>query len=249
VPVCQENVNPLLEPKLLFFTLHRTLSGRRICRHHERTIQMLSMVSVSRKRNGVSGTTGASQPPPSSFIAAHLAPTNGSTFPKFDREDLALLLKESLGSDEDGLPNLGTDVTLNHKLICVIIQAGLDTIDLRNDDPSQTSNDHLGQIQSCIEVIDLAFEKTPEALFVLSKLEDLGPEAENVPLFLWIIPKLLSLLVLDKDESKLIAKNVWPLLGKTLASAKQCPKSFDFCISISTYFEELTEGIGHLGHK
>jgi serine/threonine-protein kinase ATR len=207
---------------------------------------MTSFASASRQRNGVNGMANGSQPPPSSLIATHLAPTDGSTFPSFDREDFALLLKESLASDEDGQPNLGTDVTLNHKLICVIIKAGLDTIDLRSDDPFRKDNDHYhNQIRGCVEVIDLVVERTPEALFVLSKSEDLDPRAMNVPLFVWVIPKLLSLLVLDNPDTTSIAELVWPLLGKMLASAKQCPNSFDLCISISTYLEELSEGDTH----
>jgi serine/threonine-protein kinase ATR len=203
---------------------------------------MKSIVSASRQRNGANTTANGSQPLPSSLIAAHLAPTDESTFSSFDREDFALLLKESLGSDEDGQPNLGTDVTLNHKLICVIVKAGLDTINLRSDDPFRKDNDYHDQIRGCIEVIDLVVERTPEALFVPSKSEDLGPRALNVPMFVWVIPKLLSLLVLDKPDTTAIAELVWPLLSKMLASAKQCPNSFDLCISISTYVEELSEG-------
>lgn len=203
---------------------------------------MPSLVNASRQWKGVNGTTNGSEPPRSSLIAAHLAPTNGSTLPHFDNEDFSLLLKESLGSDEDGQPNLGTDVTLNHKLICVIIKAGLETIDRRSNDPFRKDNDLYHQIQSCIEVIDLAVERTPEALFVSSKSEDLSPRAENVPLFFWLIPKLLSLLTLDKDDSRLIAERTWPLLGKILASAKHCPRSFGVCTSISTYIEGIIEG-------
>lgn len=208
---------------------------------------MPSVVSALRQRSGANGTTSCSQPPPSSIIAAHLSPAIGSALPYFDREDFALLLKESLGADEDGQPNLGIDVTLNHKLICVIIMAGLDTLDLRSDDPFRKDNEHHDQIQGCIQVIDLAVDRTPEALFVLSKSEDLGPRAENVPLFIWIIPKLLSLLVLDKDESRMIADDVWPLLGKILASEKHCSNGADLCTSVSKYLEELVEGTAHWG--
>lgn len=208
---------------------------------------MPSIVSASRHRDRVNVMVNGSQPPQSSLIAAHLAPTVGSTIPHFDREDFALLLKESLGTDEDGQPNLGTDMKLNHKLMCVIIKAGLDTIDLRSDDPFRKDNEYHDQIQRCLEVIALAVERTPEAVFLSSELEDLGPQAENDPLYFWVIPKLLSLLILDIDDSKLIAENVWPLLGKILASEKRCSISFDHCISISTYLEELIEGTFHQG--
>lgn len=205
---------------------------------------MPSAVSTLRQRNGVNATTKGSHPPPSS-LAAHLAPMNGSTFTHIHPEDLNILLKESLGFDEDGRPNLGTDVILNHKLICMIIMAGLDTIDLRSDDPLRNSNDIHDQIRRCIEVICLAIERTPEALFVSSKSEDFGPRWENVPLFVWMIPRLLSLLILDKDDSKVIAGNVWPLLSKMLACAEQCLNGSEVCNLIWTFLEELTEGTAH----
>ena len=214
------------------------------CCPNDRSSQMPSIVSSSRNRHGIKRAANGSQPPQSSLLAAHLAPTNGSSTSAFDPEDFALLLKESLGSDEDGQPNLGTDVTVNHKLVCVIIKAGLDTIDLLNDDTFCEDKKYHDQVLRCIEVIDLVMERTPEAIFS-STPEDLGPIVENVPLFLWLIPKLLSSLVLDRNEPRLIAENVWPLLGKILASAKKCSNSLDLCITVSTYLEELTEGTVH----
>lgn len=213
--------------------------------HHDvKTVEMPSRVNAYRQRSLVNGMVSGSQPPPSTLIAA-LAPVEGSSFPQFDPGDFALLLKESLGSDEDGQPNLGNDVTLNHKLICVIVKAGLDTINLRGDDPFSRDSDYYDQLQGCLNVIELVVERTPEALFILSKSEDLGPLAENVPLFFWAIPKLLSLFVLDTADSKFVAQNVWPLLGKMLASAQQCPNSLGLCVSISAYLEELVEGTVH----
>jgi hypothetical protein len=203
---------------------------------------MPPLVSASRQRNGADGTVSGSQPPPSSLIAAHLAPTNGSTFPQFENQDFALLLEESLGSDEDGLPNLGTDVALNHKLICVIVKAGLDTIGLGSDDPFRKRDGDQTHIQKCLEVIHLVVDKTPEALFVLSESEELRPHAENVPLFVWLIPRLLSLLVLDAGNSMSIADSIWPLIGRVVFSEKRCLNNFDRCNSISSYIEELAEG-------
>ena len=194
---------------------------------------MPSMTGASRQGSLFGGIVGGSQPLPSSLIATHLAPTNGSIYPYFDREDFDLLLKESLGSDEDGQPNLGYDVVVNHKLICVIIKAGLDTIDFRSDDPFRKDNEHHDQVQRCLEVIHLVVDKTPDALFIVSRSEDLGPKAENIPLFVWVVPKLLSLLLLDQLESKLIANHVWPLIGKMLVSQKQCSSSSDLCTSIT----------------
>jgi serine/threonine-protein kinase ATR len=203
---------------------------------------MPPLVSASRHRTGAQGTATASQPPPSSLIAAHLVPTVGSNIPHFNPRDFTLLLDESLGSDQDGQPNLGTDVTLNHKLICVIIKAGLDTTDLRSDDPFRKDNEYHDQIQRCLKVIALAVERTPDVVFRLSEPDDHGAQEENVPLYLWVIPKLLSLLLVDNDASKLIALNVWPLLGKILASSKHHSISFDHCLLISTYLQQMTEG-------
>lgn len=216
------------------------------CHDHDKSAPMPPAAGASRQRNAINGTGGDPQAPPSSsVIAAHLAPTNGTNFPQFDPKDFDLLLNESLGSDEDGQPNLGPDVTLNHKLICVILKAGIDTIDLRDDDPFRKNDEDLGQIQKCLEVIHLAVERTPEALFVLLKSDDFGSRAENVPLFLWIIPKLLSLLLLAEDHSKPVADRIWSLLDKVVLSEEQCSNSFEHCLSISDYIQDVVEGIAY----
>jgi hypothetical protein len=204
---------------------------------------MTSNVSAARQRNGANGTANRYEPPPSSMIATHLAPTNGTSLPCFDQEDFALLLEESLGSDEDGQPNLGTDVAVNHKLICVIIKAGLDTTDQRNDDPFRKDSDYTNQVQKCFEVIDLAIERTPEALFLPSKPDHLDSGAETLPLFQWLLRRLLSFVLPDQHGLKEAAATAWPLLSKIVASEKHCPYSFDNCTAITKHIEEITEGM------
>lgn len=204
---------------------------------------MTSRFSAPRPGTEVNGSFKGSQPKPHSLIAAHLAPSNGSTLPHFNREDFELLLTEVLGSDEDGQPNLGTDVTINHELICVVIKAGLDPIFRPNDNPFCEHDHCLDSIQKCIQAIDLSIDRTPAVLFIPPKSEGLGQESGNVPLFSWIVPRLLSLLAYDKDHSISIPHIVWSLVEKIMAAEHQCSNSLSHCLSISSYIDDLIEGI------
>src|SRR6266480_3754189 len=58
--------------------------------------------------------------PPSSILATHIAPVNGAALPDVDPKIFAQLIEECLGHDEDAQPRVGTDVAVNHRLICVI---------------------------------------------------------------------------------------------------------------------------------
>src|SRR2546423_1539198 len=160
--------------------------------------------------------------PPSSILATHIAPVNGNALPDVDPRIFAQLIEECLGYDDVGQPRVGTDVAVNHRLICVIVKAGIDPASIDQDDPFKAQGRNGDQVTRCLEVIDIAIRRSPLVLYALSGTDDLGPEDHMVPLFAWLIPKLLSLICQGQDEHDPISSKAWSVLSNLVASARTC---------------------------
>ncbi|KAK5028779.1 serine/threonine-protein kinase M1 [Exophiala sideris] len=136
--------------------------------------------------------TNGFQPPPSSMLVTHVVHGNG--VPDFDRDSFNQLLAEALGSDEQGHSNLGADVSVNHKLICIIFQVGIERA--LEENPFQTAavaGKADSQLKTCLEVLQLAIERSPQVLFV--KSDSQGSDVPgNCALYTWLIPRLVPLL-------------------------------------------------------
>lgn len=199
-----------------------------------------------RHRN-VNGSTKPQEPPPSSILAAHLAPVNGSAASfNFDRESFTQLLKESLGLDEEGQPNLGNDATINHKLIGVIVKAGLDhALDqprdpfVADDEESETAL----EAHKCLDVIELAITRCPPVVYQLSGENEPREGDRDVPLFIWLIPKLLRLLSCRNLSSVKFEEKVWSVLECARSVDTKCGQSARFCKSIRQYLQQLVNGM------
>ncbi|KIV90128.1 hypothetical protein PV10_07469 [Exophiala mesophila] len=146
----------------------------------------MAPVLTARQSNGF-------EPPPSSMLATHVVHAHG--VPDLDRDNFQQLLTEVLSTDEQGQPNLGTDIAVNHKLICIIFQVGIEP-SLAEDPfkPSKGSGRADSQMKSCLEVIKLAIEKSPQVLFVKSDPQGRDKSDDSLPLYFWLISHLLPLL-------------------------------------------------------
>ena len=152
--------------------------------------------------NGVHSLNGF-HPPPSSILATRVV--NGDDSSDFNQDSFNQLLEESLGTDENGQPNLGSDVSINHKLICIIIKAGVHPFlrDLR-DNPFQSNGapSHTdAQISCCLDVIRTSIGRSPQIVFTKSVPEDQASSGTQIPLYSWLIPKLLPLLITGVSEA------------------------------------------------
>ena len=201
---------------------------------------MPSFLSVPERRptsrvqaNG--DATGSQNAP--SFIASQIATKIGSA-----SNNLSLLLEESLRLDEHGHSVLTSIVEDNHLLICAVVRAGLDTVDLQDDGPFGRVDHHNEQVCKCIKVIQAVVQKSPSVLLVPAKSPDYKTTPGDPPLFLWLIPKLLSLLVTEKDDSKPISENVWCLLRDIVCADQVCLSQFNLCDSIVSFVEMLVDG-------
>lgn len=145
----------------------------------------MAPVLAARQSNGF-------EPPPSSILATHVV--HGRGVPDFDQDNFNQLLAEALGSDEQGNSNLGSDVAVNHKLICIIFQVGIERV--LEDNPFQSTaaaGRATSQLKTCLEVLQLAIERSPQVLFVRSDPQGNSLSGQACPLYCWLVPRLLPL--------------------------------------------------------
>jgi serine/threonine-protein kinase ATR len=180
--------------------------------------------------------------PPSSILATHIAPINGNALPDVDPKIFAQLIEECLGYDEDSNPRVGTDVAINHRLICVIVKAGIEPASIGQDDPFRAQGRNSDQVTRCLDVIDLAIRRSPLVLYALSGPDDLGPDDHNVPLYVWLIPKLLCLLGESQSEHDSVSSKLWSVLRSLVASSRACSISQGECDVVRTYAENCASG-------
>lgn len=201
------------------------------------------MSAVSNMAGPIAITNGGRfQPPPSSMIATHVI--NGRGRSNISRDDFANLLQESLGTDEEGRPNLGKDVLVNLKLIDVIARLGIEPlITASSDDPFRARIDqgkNLGELKCCLEVIQLAFRQTPEIVFKdVDSLADV--KTGSSAMYAWLLPTLLSIV----------------LQSSNVEVHQQCTELLQLCVrgdgcsawscnSIAEYMRDVVSGMLHI---
>jgi serine/threonine-protein kinase ATR len=178
-----------------------------------------------------------------SILAAQIAPVNGNALQNVDPRIFAQLIEECLSHDEDGQPRVGTDVAVNHRLICVIVKAGIDPASIDQDDPFKAQGRNSDQVTRCLEVIDIAIRRSPLVLYALSGTDDLGPEDHMVPLFAWLIPKLFSVICQGQGEHDAVSSKAWLVLSNLVASARTCAVSHGGCETVADYIANCASGM------
>ena len=160
---------------------------------------------VARSGHGHGAYNGSQHngvPPPSTFAAQIVDTlTKAKQQPKPDERELfQQLLREILGADEAAEPQAGTietDINVNYRLIYVVVRAGLEV--LLQEDPFEQRSELSEQALNSLAVIHLTIERSPEVLFFVPPGHEPGFEPGG-PLFLWLLPKLLSILGNGGDE-------------------------------------------------
>ena len=160
--------------------------------------------------------------PPSSILATRLAPTNGSDTSVFDTESFAQLLDACLSFEDDGEPSLGSDVAINQKLITLIVNAGIDRVSAGGHALLIDQGREGEQLARCLEVIDVAIQKSPDVLFSLSDLDALGPNNYNVPLFAWLTIKLLPFLSDGNNPNYAVITKAKTVICTIISVATRC---------------------------
>jgi hypothetical protein len=109
------------------------------------------------------------EPPPSSILATHVVHGNG--VPNFDTDHFNQLLAEARGTDEQGQPNLGADPSVNHKLICIVFQIGIEPALDENPFHATAIGRGESQLRTCLEVLQIAIDRSPPVIFTKSDVK------------------------------------------------------------------------------
>lgn len=185
-------------------------------------------------------TNGARfQPPPSSMIATHVINGRGQT--NISRDDFAHLLQESLGTDDQGQPNLGRDVLVNLKLLVVIARLGIEPfVSTSKDDPFRKKIDqgkNLSELKCCLDVIALAVRQTPEIVFEdVEPLVDTKTGSSNV--YAWLLPIILAIITRSSDVE--VRSKCAEVLDLCLIADVDC--SYHACSSVAEYMKDVVVG-------
>lgn len=181
--------------------------------------------------------TNGFQPPPSSMLVTHVVHGNG--VPDFDRDSFNQLLAEALGSDEQGQSNLGNDVSVNHKLICIIFQVGIERALEENPFQAATGAGKAdSQLKTCLDVLQLAIERSPQVLFV--KSDSPGSDVSGTcALYSWLIPRLVPLLAGSRNTG--IHDSVLQVFNAMLESDGKCAVGH-LCGAILEYMRATISG-------
>ena len=193
-------------------------------------------------RSFVSDKPNENAPPTPSLLATEFSPANGNELPNFNKERLAQLVDECLGFDEDGQPNVGTDPKFNRRLIFVIFKAGLgNTLNAEND-PFATGGGDVAQMTNCLEVVSLAIQRSPAVLFEGCGEDDLDSGNQNLPLFAYLVPELLSWASGVRIAEDVVLAKAWAVLDALVSANGDCSHGGRSCGTISLFVQSCARG-------
>ncbi|KAI9721086.1 MAG: hypothetical protein M1812_002567 [Candelaria pacifica] len=190
----------------------------------------------SRYADNVNGSRQNGEPPPST-IAAQIVDNLSSVNREprhHDQRDFEQLLSTIVGNDgmsatSDGV--IETDLNDNYKLINVVTRAGLEVM-LRND-PFAEKRHLLPQAMNSILVIQLTIQRTPAVLFFKPHNVTDSSGKLQVPLFIWLLPKLLALLIVrDADD---LQQKLMKLMSTILTVTTRSPSGWQNCEKLLLY--------------
>ena len=186
---------------------------------------------------------GPNGDPPQSTLAEQLVnrfTSETRILPLQDDDTFTQLLREVLNGEaylnSTNTPETNLDVT--YRLIYVIVKAGLEV--LTSDDPFGRHDEPTNQALDSLKAIELTSRRSPHALFYVPS-SSIDASLEDVPLILWLLPKLLALLSFEKFKS--VRKGLESLLVNLISlEAKLHPKGFK-SRCIERYLKATVEGL------
>jgi serine/threonine-protein kinase ATR len=171
--------------------------------------------------------------PASSLLAAQLDPHDQTQ--RLSRETFSQLRQELVDRRYSQLHFDDSDTDVN-KLICIVLRAGLDPF----QDARQSREDLEGQTLDCLDIVQAAAEKAPQALTQVSDPGILG-ETLHAPLFAWLGVRLLGLV--GAWDSGSVRDAVFGTVSTIAHSQSRQGRSMPFCHSISMFLRACTLGL------
>lgn len=180
------------------------------------------------------GISNANHLPPPSTIAAQIVHNHirSNNVARQEPENDALfgqLLQEYL---RNPMAEEAT-VETNAQLISVVVEAGLNV--LAKDNPF--APDTLAhQAKDSLTVISYTIEKIPGVLFFTG----IGNEGDNLPLFLWLLPKILNLL--GRRHTAMVQKDLCNILTISIRSLQKTTQLWRNAAGLQDIITAVVEG-------
>lgn len=196
-------------------------------------------------RNGSSKPTsnGLTGDPPQSTFAEQLVnrfTSDTRIVPIQDDDTFNQLLREVLDGEAylNSAKTPETNLDVNYRLIYVIVKAGLEV--LTSDDPFARHEERTKLALDSLKAIELTFQRSPNALFYVPS-SSIDASLEDIPLILWLLPKILALLSFEKFET-LQNGSAGLLVSLISLEAKLHPKGVK-SRCIERYLKAIVEGL------
>lgn len=180
------------------------------------------------------GISNANHLPPPSTIAAQIVHNHirSNNVARQEPENDALfgqLLQEYL---RNPMAEEAT-VETNAQLISVVVEAGLDVLVKDNPFAPDTLTQ---QAKDSLTVISYTIEKIPGVLLFTG----IGNDGDNLPLFLWLLPKILNLL--GRRHTAIIQKDLCNVLDTSIRSLQQNSQIWQHACSLRNIITTVVEG-------
>jgi serine/threonine-protein kinase ATR len=177
---------------------------------------------------------------PPSTLAANLVNNLSSTRRQTktqDQEEFRKLLLEFSETSNGAGTNLNAQETLehHHKLICVVTKAVLEPLAAEN--PFANWELQIQQASEGLEILIITIKSTPDVLAHVARSESLLRMVTQLPLWLWLFPRLLTLCARSKCEnlqqnlketfrsifnSVMPSLSLWPLKNSLFCYLRRC---------------------------
>ncbi len=149
-------------------------------------------------------------------------------------EQLLLEILASDGSTSPGNSTVETNAHVNCRLVHVVTRAGIEVLLI--DDPFSSWDHLLSQASTSLAVIDLTIQRTPDVLY----LDFADGSAAGIPLFLWLMPKLLAFI--GVQEYGTLQDKLAQILSTALSAKPSSATVWQRSGPMLQYFQECVEG-------
>lgn len=190
---------------------------------------------------GHEADTGYDLPP--STLAANLVNNLSSTRRQSKTQDQEefqkLLLEFSESSNGQGTQSsLQDSLEHHHKLICIVTKAVLEP--LTTDNPFANWEQLIQQASEGLEILTVTIKSTPDVLAHIARSERVLRMFTHLPLWLWLLPRLLTLGARPRCEQ--LQTKLKDTLKSIFSSVTPSLSSWSFRNTIFCYLRHCTDG-------
>lgn len=178
----------------------------------------------------------------STILAARLQSrisNDNVTKSRADRESLQQLLHILLNDERETQLDQETPLDETHRLIWVIAEAGLQGA----DDGSTSALEATLQTQALdtLEVIRVVVQRRPQLLFNVSNWAQQSRGISSVPLFVWLLPKIISASAIW-SKSSVVCEKAFEVVSAVVKSRPKCLQPSQECFTTANFLLGILAG-------